>query len=147
MTRGRQSLRCSATSVLNLKQLPSWFGGLSADLIYRPSASWSENDHLMVARGKQRTHFTILFESPMRAFSARFNLGELVVFAWDRIAVPPNCSPSTPNSDNKVHRARRPVTAASRICVIAHGVGLKTQPRFAQDPKLPQLRQQAANSA
>jgi hypothetical protein len=31
--------------------------------------------------------------------------------------------------------------------VVAHGIGLKTQPRFAQDPKLPQLRQQAANSA
>jgi hypothetical protein len=31
--------------------------------------------------------------------------------------------------------------------VVARGVGLNTQPRFAQDPKLPQLRQQAANSA
>jgi hypothetical protein len=31
--------------------------------------------------------------------------------------------------------------------VVARGVGLKTQPKFAQDPKLPKLRQQAANSA
>jgi hypothetical protein len=31
--------------------------------------------------------------------------------------------------------------------VVARRVRRKTQPKFAQDPKLPQLRQQAANSA
>jgi hypothetical protein len=42
------------------------------------------------------------------------------------------------------------VTACHRSVshrVVAHGGGLKTQPRFAQDLKMPQLRQQAANSA
>jgi hypothetical protein len=42
------------------------------------------------------------------------------------------------------------VTASRRSFshrVVAHGIGLKTKPRFAQDLKLPQLRQQAANSA
>jgi hypothetical protein len=41
----------------------------------------------------------------MRAYSARFNLDELVVVAWNRIAVPPILSSSTPNPDGKVHRA------------------------------------------
>jgi hypothetical protein len=101
----------------------------------------------MATGGKQRTHFTILSESPMRLSSAIHCRMKRVIAAWNRIAVPPNCSSPTPSSDNKVHRAVTAGHSSFSHRVVARGVGLKTQPRFAQDPKLPQLRQQAANSA
>jgi hypothetical protein len=58
----------------------------------------------MVTGGKQRTHFTILCE-PNAALKRNSISMNFVIVALNRIAAPPNRSPPTPNSDNKVHRA------------------------------------------
>jgi hypothetical protein len=86
----------------------------------------------------------------MWAYSARFNLDELVVVAWNRIAFRRIAHLRRGTRRTKFIESSSRVTACHRSVshrVVAHGGGLKTQPRFAQDLKMPQLRQQAANSA
>jgi hypothetical protein len=65
----------------------------------------------------------------------------------NRIAVPAELL--TSDAELGQHSSSRvaAVAVASRPWRRRHGAGLKTQPRFTQDLKLPQLRQQAANSA
>ena len=100
----------------------------------------------MVTGGKQRTHFTILSKSPMRP-PARFDVDESVIVAWNRIVVQPNRSPPTPNSDDKDLALDGGSQQLLAHRGVAHGAGLKIQLEFDEDPKLPQLRQQAANSS